>query len=60
MVLIGLLYFVFILFVIFKLDYGAYVYCTASPRTLRIREPVQNEGPRLETGAFRSSLFLWC
>ena len=38
-----------------KLDYGAYVYCTASPRTLRILDPAQNEGLRLATGAFRSS-----
>ena len=29
-----------------KLDYGTHVYCTASP--------VQNEGLRLATGAFRS------
>ena len=38
-----------------KLDYGAHVYCTASPRALRILNPVQNEGLRLATGAFRSS-----
>ena len=38
-----------------KLDYGAHVYCTASLRTLRILDPVQNEGLRLATVAFRSS-----
>ena len=27
-----------------KLDYGAHTYCTASPRTLRSLDPVQNEG----------------
>ena len=38
-----------------KLDYGVHVYCTASPRTLSILDPVQNEGLRLATGTFRSS-----
>ena len=38
-----------------KLDYSAHVYCTASPRALRILDPVQNEGLRLATVAFRSS-----
>ena len=38
-----------------KLDYGVHVYCTASRRTLRILNPVQNEGLRLETCVFRSS-----
>ena len=33
-----------------KLDYDAH--CTTFPRTLRILGPVQNEGLRLETGAF--------
>ena len=37
-------------------DYGAHVYCTASPRALRIWDPVQNEALRLATGAFRSSI----
>ena len=38
-----------------KLDYGAHVYCTASPRALRIQDPVQNEGLYLAISAFRSS-----
>ena len=38
-----------------KLDCSAYVYCTASPCTLCILNPVQNVGLRLEIGAFRSS-----
>ena len=37
------------------MDYGAHVDCTASSRTLRILNPVQNEGLRLVTRAFRSS-----
>ena len=33
-----------------KLDYGGHVYCTASPCTLCILDPVQNEGLHLVTG----------
>ena len=44
----------YLLFVCSKLDYGSHVYCTASLRTLRILDPIQNEGFRLATGAFRS------
>ena len=32
------------------------VFCFVSPHTLRILDPVQNEGLSLATGAFRSSL----
>ena len=46
---------IYLILVCSKLDYGAHVYCTASPHTLRILDPVQNEGLRLATGAFRSS-----
>ena len=38
-----------------KLDYGAHVYYTASPRILRILDPAQNEGLRLATAVFHSS-----
>ena len=45
----------YVVLVRFKLDYGAHVYCIASPRALRILEPVQNEAQRLATVAFCSS-----
>ena len=45
----------YLVLVVSKLDYGVHVYCTASHRALRILYPVQNEGLRLATGAFRSS-----
>ena len=44
-----------LVFIHSKLDSGAHVYCTASPRTLCILDPVQNEDLRLATGAFLSS-----
>ena len=37
------------------MDYGAHVYCNASPRTHRIMGPVQNKDLCLATGPFRSS-----
>ncbi|KAI5756494.1 hypothetical protein M8J77_025486 [Diaphorina citri] len=38
-----------------KLDYGCIVYNSASPKTLLMINPVQNQSLRLATGAFRSS-----
>ncbi|KAI5747058.1 hypothetical protein M8J77_010637 [Diaphorina citri] len=38
-----------------KLDYGSIVYNSASPKTLLMINPVQNQSLRLATGAFRSS-----
>jgi len=37
------------------MDYGAQIYATASPNTLKMLDPVQNEAMRLTTGAFRTS-----
>ena len=45
----------YLVLVHFKLDYRVHVYCTASPHTLCILDPVKNEGLRLATGAFLSS-----
>ena len=46
----------FLLLVRSNLDYDAHVYFTASPRALRILNPVQNEGLRLATDAFHSPI----
>ena len=45
----------YLVLVHFRLDYGAHIFCTASPCTLRILDHDQNEGLRLATGAFCSS-----
>ena len=41
--------------VLSKLDYGSQIYGSASKASLQRLEPIQNEGLRLITGAFRSS-----
>ena len=38
-----------------RIDYGAIVYCSAAPSTLKTLEPIANEAMRLATGAFKSS-----
>ena len=38
-----------------KLDYGSFIYSTASEATLRILDPVHNAAIRICTGAYRSS-----
>ena len=38
-----------------RLDYGSAIYGQTSSRYLRLLDPVQNEGLRIATGAFRSS-----
>ena len=38
-----------------RLDYGSAVYGQASPHLLKLLDPIQNEGIRIATGAFRSS-----
>ena len=48
-----ILFRIYLVLVRSKLDFGTHVYCTASPRKLRILDPDQNEGLSLATGAFR-------
>lgn len=38
-----------------KLDYGSFIYCTASKSALELLNPIHNAAIRLCTGAFRSS-----
>jgi len=38
-----------------KMNYGAQMYTTASPNTLKMHDPIKNEAMQLATGAFRTS-----
>ena len=38
-----------------RLNYGAIVYTSASPSTVKILDPIANEAMRLATGAFKSN-----
>ena len=41
--------------VLSKLDYGSAIYGQALTKILKLLDPIQNEGIRIATGAFRSS-----